>query len=671
MLANLLGELMGLMLLSPIVLAAPIAIYWLFNQDPRKARPLAYLSVIGLGISAIIATYIEYIEVVISWKSIAYSMPWMTVFNLGNNFTIYVSFIANFLSSNMGLITAWLAFIIGIYSLDYLAKDYRLGWFWFFYNLFAASMLLTVYANDLLFMYIGWEGLGFSSWALIGHWYKDDDELSYVGRFGEKLILDKPAWTTPSYAAYRAIATIRFGDIPMLGAIAAIGILGGSLILTPVSGVTAIDWPHVISTLGIGGTVALLLAFMLGPYTKSAQVPFNDWLLTAMTGPTSVSALLHSATMVAAGAYIFMRLTESLYAAGVITYPGIEIMYLVTVYVGLLTALLGALFAMMIDERKVILAGSTMSSLGFMMGVTALAPFLPQQFATISIGYYVIPLAVLVAFSYLIVHALSKATLFLVSGHLIHVTHTRFNTGNLELGKSMKPAFYATLAAAITLGGVPPLAGYWVHAAMDEAVTETISVAGYGAYILMILTSLAYVAFLARFTSLNFIKGEPPHAHEEHGKYPLMVAAYTITGTAALAALALPFTITPSIFIHAGFDSIVIAIGIVLWIIFAIALIKPRVGNLGIITRIFERRYYIQVFMDVVLAGFGFILTLAAFYIYRGIDAFFNFIIPNATIVLSRHIRSIQRGYLRTYLEMLLVTLAVAILIILIIIALL
>ncbi len=360
MFETLLGELMGLMLLSPIILAAPIAIYWLFNQDPRRARPLAYLAVTGLGISAIIATYIE---VVFPWKIIAYNIPWMALPTSGGGITIYVSFVVNFLSRNMGLLTAWLAFIIGIYSLDYLANDYRLGWFWFFYNLFAASMLLTVYANDLLFMFIGWEGLGFSSWALIGHWYKDDDELSYVGRFGEKLILDKPAWTTPSYAAYRAIATIRFGDMPMLGAIAAIGILGGSLILTPVSGVSAINWSHVISTLGIGGTVALLLAFMLGPYTKSAQVPFNDWLLTAMTGPTSVSALLHSATMVAAGVYIFMRLTESLYMASALTSAGVEIVYLITVYIGLLTALLGALFAIMIDERKVILAGSTMSSL--------------------------------------------------------------------------------------------------------------------------------------------------------------------------------------------------------------------------------------------------------------------------------------------------------------------
>lgn len=99
---------------------------------------------------------------------------------------------------------------------------------------------------------------------------------------------------------------------------------------------------------------------------------------------------------------------------------------------------------------------------------------------------------------------------------------------------------------------------------------------------------------------------------------------------------------------------------------------KARVGNLGIITRIFERRYYLQAFMDVVLAGFGSILTLVAFYIYKGIDAFFNFIIPDATIVLSRYIRSIQRGgYLRTYLEVLLLTLAVVILIILIIITLL
>ena len=666
---QLLPTLMGLMTVLPVLFASPIAVYWLFVQDPRRARPLAYLAVTGLGIAALSSTYIA---VLFPMRSIVYSTPWIVIPSVDGipGFTIEVSFVVDFLSRYMGLLTAWLAFIIGVYSLDYLAEDYRLGWFWFFYNLFAASMLLTVYSNDLLLMFIGWEGLGFSSWALIGHWYKDDDELSYVGRFGERLILNKPAWTTPSYAAYRAIATIRFGDIPMLGSIAAIavlGALGGST--TPLE-FTSINWAYIISKIGVGGTVVLLLAFMLGPYTKSAQVPFNDWLLTAMTGPTSVSALLHSATMVAAGVYIFMRLTESLYSAGVLSSAGVEIVYLVTVYIGLLTALLGALFAMMIDERKVILAGSTMSSLGFMMGVTALTPFIFIS-QTVTVGMYVVPLAVLVAFSYLIIHALAKATLFLVSGHLIHETHTRFNMGDWELGKRMKAAFYAALAAAISLGGVPPLAGYWVHAAMDETATEAVTVVGYGVYILMLLASLAYVAFLSRFVSLNFIRGEKPHAHEEHGRYPLMVAAYVITGTAALAALAVPFTLVPSVFLSAGVDPVAVAIGVVLWVIFVVALLKPRVGNLGLITRIFERRYYIQAFMDVVLSGFGYVLTVVAFYIYKGFDILFDFVIPDAFTALSRYIRSIQRGYLRTYLEMLLVTLAVAILIILIIIALL
>ncbi len=106
MLSSLLGELMGLMLLSPIVLASPIAIYWLFNQDPRKARPLAYLAVIGLGISAITATYIE---VAFPWENIAYNIPWMILPSSSGSITIYVSFIVDFLSRNMGLLTAWLA----------------------------------------------------------------------------------------------------------------------------------------------------------------------------------------------------------------------------------------------------------------------------------------------------------------------------------------------------------------------------------------------------------------------------------------------------------------------------------------------------------------------------------------------------------------------------------
>ncbi len=643
--AEYLPILIALMTIVPIALAAPIAIYWNFRQDPLRARPLAHLAVAGLGIAAFAATLIA---VLYPWEPIVYRAPWLIIPFKGSHIEVEISFIVDFLSRFMGLLTAWLAFVIGVYSLDYLATDYRLGWYWFFYNLFTASMLLTVYANDLLLLFIGWEGLGISSWALIGHWYKDDDELTFVGRVGDRLALGKPAWTPPSYAAFRAIATVRFGDMPMLGAIAAIMITAALCGCRSPLDLLEINWHDVVHMLGVWGTAVVLLAFMLGPYTKSAQVPFNDWLLTAMTGPTSVSALLHSATMVAAGVYVFMRLTESLRASGVLDYPGVLLVYVITAYLGFLTALLGALFACAVDERKVILAGSTMSSLGFMMGITALTPFVH---GVVTIGGYEVALPVLVAFGYLIVHALAKATLFLVSGHLIHATHTRFNEGDIEVAKRLKAAFYATVAAALSLCGVPPLAGYWIHAGMDEVVKHAIGGIGFTTYALMILATLAYVAFLARFVSLNFIKGHKAHLHGLHERTTLMEVAYTATGTAALASFILPLFWNHEVFIRPGFEAAMASIGLILWGIFVLALFKPRIGLPKALGKLFERRYYIQPFMDVVLGEFGWGVSLAAFYVYKACDWLFNSALPRSFLWLSRCVRAIQKGPLRTYLK--------------------
>ncbi|MGC9227469.1 NADH-quinone oxidoreductase subunit L [Caldivirga sp.] len=645
--------LMFILTIVPIVFASPIAVYWFIRQDNKGARPLAYLAVTGLGISAIASTFIA---VAYPMKTIVSSYPWLTIPGV---FTIQVSFIVDFLSRYMGLLTAWLAFIIGVYALEYMAEDYRLGWYWFFYNLFAASMLLTVYSNNMLLMFIGWEGLGISSWALIGNWYKDDDELTFVGKLND-FVLGKPAWTTPSYAAYRAIATIRLGDMFMLGSIASIGLLTHTL------NFTSINWASLINSIGTVGIAALLLLFLLGPFTKSAQFPFNDWLLTAMTGPTSVSALLHSATMVAAGVYIFMRLTLSLYSAGALTSSGVLITYLVIIYIGLLTALLGSLFALAVDERKVILAGSTMASLGLMMGITAAAPYLSN---VVTIGEYVLPTAVLVAFLYLIIHALSKATLFLVSGHLIHETGTRFNIGDLELAKRMKLAFYSTIAAAITLGGVPPLAGYWVHAAMDDLVSSISQTVGWGSYALLVLASIAYVAFLARFTSLNFIKGgSVKHSETEHGGLT-MATSYTITATVALATVAIPFMLhVPSVLIEPGYDVYVVSIGVFLWVIFIIALMKPRAQSLSGLTTIFERRYYLQAFMDVVLAGFGKVLIEFAYLISHGIDVLFNTLTPSLFASFSRVIRRIQVGLLNQYIKYIYLATVVMLIIVLILV---
>jgi NADH-quinone oxidoreductase subunit L len=401
------------LLLSPIIFSIPTAIAWyLFRKN------LAFISVIGLFISTLLAIYIYQLP------DSTYTYNWIPSLNI--SFT----FIVDYLSKNMGVLTTFIALLIGLYSLEYMKHDYRIGWYWFFFNTFTSSMLLVVYSDNLLSLLIGWEGLGLSSWALIGHWFRDDDELSYVGIIGREVWKLKMFWS-PSFAGWRAISTIRIGDIPMFFAIAVIFALTNDL------NISTLNWHQIFNVLGVLGTTLLFLAFLMGPFTKSAQLPFSEWLMTAMTGPTTVSALLHSATMVAAGAYLFMRLS---WYVEPWDHHELETIYTIVLLLGLVSAFYGSLVALACRERKVLLASSTLSSLGIMFAVT-------------SLSFWFGRIAIVLAFLYLVVHALSKATLFLVAGHLIHATHDRFHCKV----RNMIPALIATLIATLCLSGIPPI----------------------------------------------------------------------------------------------------------------------------------------------------------------------------------------------------------------------
>jgi|GEM_PF-6522193 len=160
---------------APIIASFPIAIAWVTRQD-EFARRLSVISIFGLFVSFVITVYILF-----GVEEGRYVYPWLP--SLGINF----AFMVDYLSKYMGVLTGIIAFLIGVYGYEYMKEDYRLGWYWFFFNLFTASMLLVVYSDNLLMLLIGWEGLGIASWGLIGHWFRDDDELSYVGVIGRKV----------------------------------------------------------------------------------------------------------------------------------------------------------------------------------------------------------------------------------------------------------------------------------------------------------------------------------------------------------------------------------------------------------------------------------------------------------------------------------------------------
>ncbi len=573
------------LILIPMLFSIPTAIAWYWRKN------LAILSVLGLFISLVLSVKAYFTPD----SRIVY--PWIPL--LGINF----EFILDYLSKTMGILTAFIAFLIGLYSLEYMKNDYRVGWYWFFFNTFTTSMLWVVYSDNLLSLLIGWEGLGLSSWALIGHWFRDDDELSYVGDIGRRVWKLNMFWS-PSFSAWRAISTIRIGDIPMFFAIAVIFAITGKL------GISTNDWSF-LRELGLASNVIIILLLM-GPFTKSAQLPFSEWLMTAMTGPTTVSALLHSATMVAAGAYLFMRLSWYLQPWN---HQELALAYTFVFFLGLASSFYGAIVATSCKERKVLLASSTLSSLGIMFAVTALSFWFGKK-------------AIILAFYYLIIHALAKATLFLVAGHLIHATHSRFHCRV----KNMLTALFATVIATLCLSGIPPFTAYWVKSEMEELIHHM----GEVPLIIFILTSLLYSGFLAKFLSLNFLKGRAVEGHT-HGEI-LMQTSYTL----------MCLTLIPLTFYFYG-EVKGLEVGLLLALAYVVGLIKPTYESaLG---RILNDRLYLMALNDLIVPSFGKALIFLSYYFDKAIDLLCHSVIPEMFENLSKAVRTAQVRRLRRYVE--------------------
>ena len=428
----------------------------------------------------------------------------------------------------------------------------------------------------------------------------------------------------------------------MFLAIAAIWLFAGNL------NISQIEWGALFGTVGFAGTVIIMLLFLIGLFTKSAQVPFSEWLMTAMTGPTTVSALLHSATMVAAGAYVFIRITWYIEPWTLNGVPGVETVYIIALFVGLISGLYGALVALGMLERKVLLAATTMSSLGLMFGVTAASYWIHAEVNGMN-------LAVLVGFWYLAIHAFAKASLFLVSGHLIHATHSRFASGDLEFGKKMMVAFATTIIATTFLVGIPPLTAYWVKSAMDLVMEHLAVEYSILPLVLLLTTSIIYSAVLARFMSTNFIKGDKPHVeHLEGGG--LMKAGYVMMVSMLFVIFYLIFTRSElKEFVHAGFEPLSIVVGVAALASFGIALYKPRMPSMQKFSTILSDRMYFPFLSDYICPKIGFFVSRICDCVSRGLDGLCNtLVIPGLFGLISECIRSIQTGQLSKYINIVL-----------------
>ncbi|WP_433724772.1 NADH-quinone oxidoreductase subunit L [Actinoplanes sp. CA-051413] len=293
------------------------------------------------------------------------------------------------------------ALFVQIYSVGYLHDDPRYAPYAAQISIFTGAMLLVVSANDLIMLLVGWEVMGVCSYLLIGH----DRRLPEAPR-----------------AAVKAFLVTRVGDVGFLLGIALLGVSAGSF---EISAVLASSPAHL--------TVALLL-ILAGVAGKSAQFPLHTWLPDAMAGPTPISALIHAATMVAAGVYVVFRLFP-LFARS----PGA----LATLGVmAAITLLLGALAATAQDDLKRVLAWSTVSQIGYMTGALAVGS----------------PAA---ALFHLLTHAAFKALLFLAAGAVIHAVGTNLISRMGGLRTHLPRTFWAFVIGLGALAGLPPLAGFW------------------------------------------------------------------------------------------------------------------------------------------------------------------------------------------------------------------
>ncbi len=387
------------------------------------------------------------------------------------------------LSVNMLLVVTFISLLVQIYSWGYMHDEVRFSSYYSYLSLFTSSMLLLVVSNNFLQIFVGWELVGLCSYLLIGFWFFKPEAAD---------------------ACKKAFVVNRVGDMGFLMGVITIGMVFQTFDFAQVEGLVTQGLANGTYQSGFIAGIALLL--FCGAVGKSAQFPLHVWLPDAMEGPTPVSALIHAATMVAAGVYMVAR-TYLLFSADPVSMT-------VVAYVGGFTALFAASIAIAQDDIKRILAYSTLSQLGYMIMSLGVGGYTSGMF-------------------HLTTHACFKALLFLGAGSVIHGVHNQdiWKMGGLRKKMGITAATFAI--ATLAIAGIFPLAGFWSKDAILDAV-YTSHIPGH----MVLYFSSVFTAFLTAFYMFRLFfvvfTGEPrdhhayDHAHESPltMTVPLMILAF-------------------------------------------------------------------------------------------------------------------------------------------------
>ncbi len=371
------------------------------GQLRRKA--VSTIAVGSVSLSAVIAILIAIVYAVTAPAGTAYSQTLWQWIRVGN-FAPAVALHLDALSVTMMVVVAFVSALIHVYSTGFMAEDAGYSRFFAYMNLFVGSMLILVLADNLLLLYLGWEGVGLCSYLLIGFWYREPDNVR---------------------AALKAFFVTRIGDTAF-----AVGIF---LLFTSLDTLNIPAILNEISAYPRGSALpnAAAALLLVGAMAKSAQLPLQTWLPDAMAGPTPVSALIHAATMVTAGVYLIARMHMLFSMAPAVL--------LAVAIIGAVTQLVASFSALTQYDIKRILAYSTISQIGYM-------------FLALGVGAWA------AAIYHLVTHAFFKAALFLGAGVIIKMLgeeHNIFKMGGLR--HRYPRAFWAFVFAALTLAAVPPV----------------------------------------------------------------------------------------------------------------------------------------------------------------------------------------------------------------------
>ncbi len=483
---------LGLIPLFPLMGAVLIGLLHVFTCNRRKLPEMLYglLACVGPVLSFIMALKVFFALKGMPADERFLSHVAFTWFSVGD-LHINMGFLADPLSSLMLLFVTLIGSLIHIYSIGYMGGDKNYGKFFSYLNLFLGSMLILVLGDSPVVMFVGWEGVGLCSYLLISFYSEDTNNV---------------------LAGNKAFIVNRVGDLGF--------VLGMSFLFWGI-GAHGFDYLSLKANahhLAPGIALAVCLLLFVGATGKSAQIPLYVWLPDAMAGPTPVSALIHAATMVTAGVYMVARFS--------FLYAHVALAGTIVAWIGILTALLAAIFGMFQDDIKKVLAYSTVSQLGYMFAGVGVAAY--------SAGIF-----------HVFTHAFFKALLFLGAGSVIYALHHEQNIWKMGGLKNKMPKTYITmLIGALALAGCPPFSGFF---SKDEILYSALASGHFGIWLVGVIVAgmTAYYTFRMIFVVFH---GEPrdQHAYEHAKESPAVMTVPLII--LAVGALFAGFLNLPGIF---------------------------------------------------------------------------------------------------------------------------